>query len=530
MRLATLLCFLSLVVFSASAQVELVSDIYPGSEDSSPSNFHVFQGDLYFYAKSPEYGGEIWRYDGTTVSLGIDLIPGPESGRPYALRTVGDQLFFLATDGASGWEPWLFDGEEAFLVQDIWPGAQGQPGPHSFAVLDDRLFFRANDIEHGFEQWVVEADTARLVADINPGPGDAWIDDNTVYNGEIFFEACVIEWDCELWATDGNTTRLVADLFPGEHGSFPHDFVEYSGQSSQSGALYFVANGVWMTDGTNVELAPGFEQNNSYSLAGAHEYNGYLYLSAYTDATGTELWRYDGEQVEMVADLEPGVGGSYPYAIGVFSNALYVTTCDWDVYPELSTCRLWEVRGDEIQEKGSWIDGGPYAITEWKGKLYFTVFDDELGSELWVLEENGADLVIDLYPGPESGAQYLTVYNGQLLFRGNDGVHGRELWRVQAQPTATEEPVDSRRSSLVVYPNPAGNAATVELDLRTSQRVSIDVVDVLGRVVAVLHDGLLAAGAHSFSLSMERLPAGVYVVRAETASGQSMSRAVTILH
>ena len=55
------------------------------------------------------------------------------------------------------------------------------------------------------------------------------------------------------------------------------------------------------------------------------------------------------------------------------------------------------------------------------------------------------------------------------------------------------------------------------------------VLDVLGRVVAVLHEGSLAAGARSFSLSTERLPAGVYVVRADFGEAGAASRAVTVL-
>ena len=40
--------------------------------------------------------------------------------------------------------------------------------------------------------------------------------------------------------------------------------------------------------------------------------------------------------------------------------------------------------------------------------------------------------------------------------------------------------------------------------------------DVLGRRVAVLHAGVLAAGAHAFETAS--LPPGVYVVRAQSAS------------
>jgi hypothetical protein len=51
--------------------------------------------------------------------------------------------------------------------------------------------------------------------------------------------------------------------------------------------------------------------------------------------------------------------------------------------------------------------------------------------------------------------------------------------------------------------------------------------DVLGREVAVLHDGPLAAGAHRLALDASRLPPGVYVVRA-VGAGLGLRRSVTV--
>ena len=50
----------------------------------------------------------------------------------------------------------------------------------------------------------------------------------------------------------------------------------------------------------------------------------------------------------------------------------------------------------------------------------------------------------------------------------------------------------------------------------------------LGRSVARLHDGPLAAGPHTFALDAGRLPAGVYIVRAVTPGG-NVARRLTLL-
>jgi hypothetical protein len=86
-------------------------------------------------------------------------------------------------------------------------------------------------------------------------------------------------------------------------------------------------------------------------------------------------------------------------------------------------------------------------------------------------------------------------------------------------PVSAEEAVPAEAFALrPVYPNPTTSHATVRLDLPTAQAARVAVFDVLGRRVAVLHDGPLGAGAHRLRLDASALPAGVYVVRAASAS------------
>ena len=71
-----------------------------------------------------------------------------------------------------------------------------------------------------------------------------------------------------------------------------------------------------------------------------------------------------------------------------------------------------------------------------------------------------------------------------------------------------------------VWPNPASGAASVEVAPRTAGRVTVEVFDRLGRRVAVLLDGPVAAGAvRTVALDGAGLPAGVYGVRVHSADG-----------
>ena len=79
------------------------------------------------------------------------------------------------------------------------------------------------------------------------------------------------------------------------------------------------------------------------------------------------------------------------------------------------------------------------------------------------------------------------------------------------------------------FPNPARGTVTVPLALAREARVTVTVVDALGRTVATLHDGVLAAGAHTLAWDAGRaLAAGVYVVRLAGDPGSSPAQALGV--
>jgi hypothetical protein len=77
---------------------------------------------------------------------------------------------------------------------------------------------------------------------------------------------------------------------------------------------------------------------------------------------------------------------------------------------------------------------------------------------------------------------------------------------------------------LEVRPNPFRGAATVTLTLPEPSEVTVALFDALGRRVALLHEGPLAAGRHAFALDGGALPAGVYVVRATAGAAMHATR------
>ena len=81
---------------------------------------------------------------------------------------------------------------------------------------------------------------------------------------------------------------------------------------------------------------------------------------------------------------------------------------------------------------------------------------------------------------------------------------------------------------LAPYPNPARGRATLTVELPAATEVRLAVYDGLGREVAVLAEGPLAAGAHVVAFDGSGLPSGVYLVRL-TAGGVVATHRLTLL-
>jgi len=78
------------------------------------------------------------------------------------------------------------------------------------------------------------------------------------------------------------------------------------------------------------------------------------------------------------------------------------------------------------------------------------------------------------------------------------------------------------------YPNPFRDRARLTLDLPQAASVTVEVLDVLGRRVVVLHEGSLPAGEHTLTLAGAPLAPGVYLVRA-SGDGFAATRRVTLI-
>ena len=110
-----------------------------------------------------------------------------------------------------------------------------------------------------------------------------------------------------------------------------------------------------------------------------------------------------------------------------------------------------------------------------------------------------------------------------------------EVWPLpipDTVPPAIENapPAVSARAPLAVYPNPVRSSAQIHLAQAVfgGKDVKIRVVDQRGRVVQLMAVRPQSGRDFCAAWRAERLPAGVYLIRAQTA-GRSWSRTVAVV-
>ena len=96
---------------------------------------------------------------------------------------------------------------------------------------------------------------------------------------------------------------------------------------------------------------------------------------------------------------------------------------------------------------------------------------------------------------------------------------------INGQPVGLEELI-AEGAELLVMPNPADGAATALVNLRTAGALTLDVIDMTGRIAVTRNMGQRNAGPHRVELPIADLQAGAYFLRARMGSEQRIIRFV----
>jgi hypothetical protein len=134
-----------------------------------------------------------------------------------------------------------------------------------------------------------------------------------------------------------------------------------------------------------------------------------------------------------------------------------------------------------------------------------------------VIEEFGAD-GNPHYHTPNDRVQYFDVpYYEKLAKLSMATLAALAIPVDGAQAVAESLPVVAM--DLYAYPNPSSEDVQAWLRTEVPGRYRVDLIDAMGRSVAVLHEGELAQGKHAFSLPLLAEAPGAYVLKVEGPQG-----------
>ena len=528
-----------------TAGTRRVADINPGGS-SNPREITALGNSVLFSADDGVHGFELWRSDGTLAgtSLVLDVYSGNLSSTPIWLTAWGNQVLFSATEPGAGRELWSSDGTTGGTsrVADIWRGLIGS-SPRPLVEFGGGLLFSANAEQTGRELWFTDGTAAgtRLLHDLLPGPlgsnpdgprivaGDLylatdstmWVLDaslraepvaglsfavpwTTTASGRgLLFSARDPQFGREPWVTDrARGTRLLGDLrtLPpsASESSFPTDAI------SAFGAAFFGADGsLWKSDGTTagtVELAPVLPTKfvaaagSLFFFAGDFELwktdgtavgtvrlrnttpclgcalgdpvlvGETLFFPWHDLSSNVELWKSDGtvSGTQIVRDLVPGTMASWPLELTAVGDQLF-----FSAYDRTRGRELWKSDGTAAgtvvvadinpNPPGPLFEGSstPRHLTEFGGVVLFAGDDGSSGEELWRSDGTAAGTVMvrDIHPALGSSPSWLTEYAGALYFAAGDAAAGRELWRTDGTAAGTAMVAD-------IAPGAAGSDPT----------------------------------------------------------------------
>ena len=233
------------------------------------------------------------------------------------------------------------------------------------------------------------------------------------------------------------------------------DLIFFAGRDELPGAQTTTGDELWALNHTeaisatnpylvkDISAGVGDSINN---FCGATVHNDTLFFVANDGLEGYELWKSDGTNsgTQLVRSLYPGNQNSNPGGFFTIGDTLYFSARSTSAVHS-----IWKTDGTSagtVQVSSGCNDyncrfGG---ATEYNGNIYGSGYTPSGGVELFVMDGNSLQMLVDLTPGSNfnipkhTNPQQLTVFNGLLYFETN-GYNGQAIYRTDGTVAGTTQ-------------------------------------------------------------------------------------------
>lgn len=436
----------------------MITEIRPGTNSARIAGAYsewVVAGQTVFFAASDgTHGVELWATDGTAEGtwLVVDLFPGSNESFPTEFAALGSRVVFSARSsfGASG--TYVSDGTRAgtrFLA-DVRIGT-GNSTETAGAAIGSLYVFAARDTNGNYHPWVTDGTPGgtRQISGLSRSNGF------TAIASEVFFDAESVTTGPALWKTDGTSagTVLVANLVP-ENAFIGdlHDLAALGDKLIFGGEHWAYGDEPFVSDGTAggtellADIWPAATTANSDPVEFV-DIDGTMYFRARDDLTGNELWKTDGTPAgtQMVVELISGSASGLPTSItngfqaqmlrvgdDLFFSGRDATTGDMELFKTDGTAAGTSLVLDiDDPTQGSF----PAMLGTIDDKLLFAATSSAEGRELWISDgtEAGTQIVADLGLGSVGINPSGGLVVDEVLYFGASG----NLWRSDGTAAGT---------------------------------------------------------------------------------------------
>jgi len=268
-----------------------------------------------------------------------------------------------------------------------------------------------------------------------------------------------------------------------------------------------VAPSITIRNNSDIELT---QADINYSVNGEElstiEWTGNLgYLeTADIDLPSIDFVNQDENTVTVYTSSPNGVDDEFPNNDTLrqdFTIAMSVPTTvnlmiRLDDYPEQTSWELTDSNDEVVYSGGSYTTPG--------GTVNENFELDEFECYTFAIYDENGD-------GLESPAFFILFYGSSSTILNGDNFGKMSSTEFTTGWVGVDENIKS--TDLTVYPNPFNDKTNISFYLNSSQTVTVDVYDAMGKKVSTIDSGLLTEGSQTLELDASELTKGVYFIR-----------------